>query len=292
MAEANPLVSIIVITYNSAQYVLETLESAKAQTYENIELIISDDGSKDDTVEICKNWLLQNKERFVSTEILTVEKNTGIPANCNRGVKVAKGEWVKLIAGDDVLLPESISLFIEYVKRKNAKFVVTDLTYFNEMGIIDYSTNKQITNFFKKPYEKQKKHYLKYPIFLNSPTFFYSREVILKIGLFDENYFYIEDAPLIYKLFENSIELSFMNKKTVFYRKHDSNMTINNNTINVGLNKDLFSIYLKYRKPNLGSNILCKILTEIDFFLILNNKTNNFYYPIFRKFFNKYKLSI
>ena len=59
-----PLVSIIVITYNSSKYVLETLESAKAQTYENIELIISDDGSTDDTIKICKNWLEKNQDRF------------------------------------------------------------------------------------------------------------------------------------------------------------------------------------------------------------------------------------
>ena len=51
-----PLVSIVVITYNSAEYVLETLESAKAQTYQNIELIVSDDCSADNTVETCSRW--------------------------------------------------------------------------------------------------------------------------------------------------------------------------------------------------------------------------------------------
>ncbi len=55
--DLNPLVSIIVITYNSSKYVLETLESAKAQTYQNIELIVSDDGSTDNTIEICKIWI-------------------------------------------------------------------------------------------------------------------------------------------------------------------------------------------------------------------------------------------
>lgn len=53
----NPLVSVIVITYNSSKYVLETLNSVAAQTYDNIELIISDDCSVDNTVEICRNWL-------------------------------------------------------------------------------------------------------------------------------------------------------------------------------------------------------------------------------------------
>ncbi|MBH2024900.1 MAG: glycosyltransferase, partial [Flavobacteriales bacterium] len=82
----NPLVSVVVITYNSSKYVMETLESVKAQTYENIELIISDDGSTDHTIEMCRVWLAQNNNRFPKTKLLTVEENTGIPANCNRGV--------------------------------------------------------------------------------------------------------------------------------------------------------------------------------------------------------------
>lgn len=101
----NPLVSIIVITYNSAKYVLETLESAKAQTYQNIELIITDDASQDDTVEICKEWLKENKELFVKTELVTVQKNTGISPNCNRGLKLSNGKWLKFIAGDEVIIP-------------------------------------------------------------------------------------------------------------------------------------------------------------------------------------------
>ena len=59
--ENNPLVSINVITYNSSKFVLETLESAKAQTYQNIELIVSDDCSTDNTVEICNLILIKQR---------------------------------------------------------------------------------------------------------------------------------------------------------------------------------------------------------------------------------------
>ena len=103
-----PLVSIIVITYNSSKYLIETLESAKAQTYQNIELIISDDASQDDTVEICEKWIAVNGEQFVRTELVTATMNTGIAPNCNRGVNASKGEWVKLIAGDDILCDNCI----------------------------------------------------------------------------------------------------------------------------------------------------------------------------------------
>ena len=87
----NDLVSIVVITYNSSKYVLETLESAKAQTYQNIELIITDDCSTDNTVAVCKEWLEKNEDRFVKAELVTSPCNTGVPANLNRGVKKAQG---------------------------------------------------------------------------------------------------------------------------------------------------------------------------------------------------------
>ena len=92
-----PLASIVVVTFNSAAYVLETLESAKHQTYRNIELIISDDSSIDNTIGICKKWLLNNKNRFVRTKLITVEKNTGVAANCNRGIANSTSDWIKLV---------------------------------------------------------------------------------------------------------------------------------------------------------------------------------------------------
>lgn len=110
-----PLVSVAVITYNSSKYILETLESIKEQTYSNIELIISDDCSMDSTINLCRTWIQKNKERFVRTEILTIEKNTGISANCNRAEAACKGEWVKLIAGDDILLPQCVACFMDYI---------------------------------------------------------------------------------------------------------------------------------------------------------------------------------
>lgn len=110
-----PLVSVPVITYNSAKYVLDTLESIKAQTYQNIELIISDDCSTDNTVELCQKWVEENKKRFIRTQIITVDKNTGVSANLNRAENICQGDWLKAIAGDDVLLHTCIEEFVKYI---------------------------------------------------------------------------------------------------------------------------------------------------------------------------------
>ena len=100
-----PLISVIVITYNSSSTILETLDSIKRQTYSNIELVVSDDCSKDDTVKKAQNWILDNN---INGIVVTTKKNAGIPANVNKGIKAAKGTLVKIIAGDDILYDYAI----------------------------------------------------------------------------------------------------------------------------------------------------------------------------------------
>jgi alpha-1,3-rhamnosyltransferase len=119
------LVSVPVVTYNAASFVEETLESIFNQTYGNIELVISDDCSKDNTIEIVQKWCEEErvKERFTAIKIVTVPKNTGVSANCNRAISASKGEWIKFIAGDDILLPTCIEDNLNFVRENtNANF--------------------------------------------------------------------------------------------------------------------------------------------------------------------------
>src|SRR5947209_20083704 len=128
--ESLPLVSVIVITYNSASTVLETLISIKQQTLQNIELIITDDCSYDTTVEVCLNWLNLNRERFVNVTILKADKNTGVAANCNRGLKASTGQWIKFIAGDDILLTDCLYNNLHFSRENNSKITFSRMNLF------------------------------------------------------------------------------------------------------------------------------------------------------------------
>ena len=85
-----PTVTVAITTYNSESYVLETLASIKDQTYPKLALIVSDDASKDNTLEKVNNWLSlgNNKERFEKIQVITVPENTGVSANCNRCIYI------------------------------------------------------------------------------------------------------------------------------------------------------------------------------------------------------------
>ena len=100
------LVSVCVVTYNSEKTIRETLDSILAQTYPRLELIVSDDRSTDQTVRICQDWLEENRERFQNTELIVRDQNGGVARNLNTAIQAAAGEWVKPIAGDDLLMPD------------------------------------------------------------------------------------------------------------------------------------------------------------------------------------------
>lgn len=258
--ENNPLVSIRVITYNSSKFVLETLESAKAQTYQNIELIVSDDCSTDNTVEICREWIENNKDRFVRTELITVEKNTGIPSNCNRAVKACRGEWIKGIAGDDILLPHCIEENIKYAKNNNADFVFSDMLYFNEKTELpeDSKLNKLIVKFNNT--SDKLRFYSRLPIFLNSPTWF----MLNKDIIYDETYKLLDDQPFIFNLINAKRKIIYLDIKTIKYRKHPESVQKDKK---IELMRNIHKCYKEYRSVNLSIYNFWDNLFVLNFYI-------------------------
>lgn len=253
------MVSIVVITYNSAKYVLETLESAKAQTYQNIELIISDDGSSDKTVQKCRQWIEKKGERFVRTELITIPENTGVSANCNRGVKGASGEWLKLIAGDDMLLPNCISDNMQYTKDNTDAHIIfsTVKVYQNEFKEECYLKNLPVKfpNILMHPLltaEDQFNILVICDRITYSSSDFISKQTVLKVDGYDETIRLVEDYPMWLKLTRAGERLHYFHKPTVGYRVHAE--AINNTGDQVLFKPSIinsFAVRKKYTHPYL-----------------------------------------
>ena len=99
-----PLVSICIPAYNNAGYIKKTVESILNQTYRNIELIVVDDKSTDDTVEILESI------EDTRLKIYKNEENLGMAGNWNRCLSLARGEFIKLICADDMIDANAIEL--------------------------------------------------------------------------------------------------------------------------------------------------------------------------------------
>lgn len=229
------LVSIIVTTYNSAKFVIETLESAKAQTWQNLELIVSDDCSSDNTVELCSEWIARNKERFVSTDIITVPKNTGVSANCNRCIKASNADWIKFIAGDDILLPNCIEENMKFVaEHAEASIIFSQVLVYQDEFKEDQFAAAIPVNYPENLMNQLFGAADQFKLLLISdrinytPSYFFKKQALLNVGCYDEENKLVEDYPMWLKLTRAGNRLFYFHQPTVGYRRHQQ--ALNNNT--------------------------------------------------------------
>ena len=119
-----PLVSVIIPAYNHELYIRDTLKSIIRQSYEHIELIIIDDGSKDDTLKVIGSMRSICEQRFLRVHVETQE-NQGTCTTLNKLISLAKGEYVLLIASDDELLPNAVASLVEKMEQTPDAGLVT-----------------------------------------------------------------------------------------------------------------------------------------------------------------------
>lgn len=223
-----PLVSVCVITYNSSKYILDTLDSIKKQTYPNIELIIGDDCSTDNTCALVNDWIEKNRTELSHIKFLQNEKNMGVSYNANRVRNNSTGKWIKGVAGDDQLLPNSIAGYMDFVERHpDAEICFGKLQFFSYDSRIDLDKirNDYETNFYariKLPLKKQQKEILK-SLFIPGPGTFYSKRLFDLVGGFDEKYPYCEEDPFYNRILSKGYRVHFIDKELFRYNiRYDS----------------------------------------------------------------------
>lgn len=119
----NNLVSIILPTYNSSEFILDSLLSIQNQTYENWELIITDDFSADSTVQLIEEFMLEENRVSLNTH----EKNLGAGISRNTSLKFAKGTYIAFCDSDDLWEPNKLESQLEFMVKNNYNFTYTNL---------------------------------------------------------------------------------------------------------------------------------------------------------------------
>lgn len=263
-----PLVSVVVITYNSSEYILEGLESVKAQTYKNIELIISDDCSTDNTVELCRQWLEENKHSFKRTELITIERNTGVAGNLNRGINIANGKWIKTLSGDDKFLPYTIEKYINYTSRhpvSNLVFAKFKL-YGNDRDFVKLTKfqYESLYNKIKLDKRSQYKENLKY-LFVPGPGLFYKKAVWEQIGGYDEKYPFCEEDPFMFRIYELGYKVDFIDEELYLYgvRKDSLGRSDDGNILTKHI-RDRIKFYRDTRRNALLRQSMFKTVLNLD----------------------------
>lgn len=232
------LVSLVILTYNFENIIMECLNSLEKQTYKNVEVIIADDCSKDNTLEICKEWKKNNLNRFKRIEIISSSENRGVTKNINIGARKAKGQWVKFLGGDDYLSENSLERFMDFKsKHENCEAVFSFIQEFiegkNGKIFLKKLPLKEGEDFFYMSLKDQFQNILE-NCFPCAPGFFVKNTLLKRMNYFDERFKMVEDYPFWVKLIKNNIKLYFLPEVLVYYRLSENSVSqsLKGNSIN------------------------------------------------------------
>lgn len=201
-------VSVLIATYNSSKYIIDTLNSVFRQTYPLVELIISDDCSTDNTLSICQEWIAAHSDRFSNVACVKTEHNLGIAGNYNNALAQASGEWVKCLDSDDLLLPNCIETFVEATKRQpEMKVWYSGWEIIRDDGTLLF---REPNTFPIATARKQLRSYLVHIQDLHTNTMFIRTDTLRSVGGFDMRYPMTQDIPLTYCLMVHGITLGIL----------------------------------------------------------------------------------
>lgn len=250
----NPVVSAIIPTYNRSHVVCEAIDSVLAQTYSHMEVIVVDDGSKDDTVERLKQY--RDRIRVVH------QTNAGPAAARNRGIAVSRGELIAFLDSDDIWLPQMIERQVALLGRAGEsvpccfcnilmKWNSGDRTSF-EIALLKPDADEGV---WLNPEEILATRFV---LFTQGSVI--RRDVLERIGGFDTNIRYLEDYELPLRL---SLEgpWAFIKEPLVIWRESMTNSVSKNSARDeICTGECLIEIFEKHRSRSAGHATLGKLI--------------------------------
>ncbi|MBE6119206.1 MAG: glycosyltransferase [Erysipelotrichaceae bacterium] len=247
------LVSIVVATYKNIDGLYETLDSIFAQTYGNIEVIITDDGSPNfsDHIEKIESYYKNKaKENITNFEIRPLPVNGGTVKNLNNGLKYVKGDYIMTPAPEDIFTSnESIEHCVSFME--NSDFLIA----FGKMrGVTLDGEYKYELISCESNYDLLKSYSIEDTLnrlfvrdFLPGPAWIARKELFEKYGNFDEDIRLVEDYPYWLHLALNKVRFGYIDEIVVDYKL--SGVSSAGNYSEMFMN-DMFKIYDKYIFPN------------------------------------------
>lgn len=212
-----PRCSVVIPAHNTAPYIAQTVESALSQTFEDIEVIVINDGSTDDTAERLRPY----RERIIYRE----QANLGPAAARNRGLETASGDYVALLDGDDLWAPNRIELMLQFLEsRPEISFATSDafLIYGDQVSKDTYYGRLPR----RRRFRTTRQHYwiLRYNFIFVMTVI--PRRLFERLGAFDENVGWgVEDWDLWIRFLSAGETVGYVDKPLGFYRIRESGLS-------------------------------------------------------------------
>jgi len=234
----NNLVTVGIALYNHEKYIEKCLESIVSQTYKNIELIVIDDGSADNSYQIAKEYL--DSQNLNKNYKIYNRKNKGMCNTLNEIAKQAKGKYISFVGSDDYWMLNKIEEQVTFLENNpditlvHSNSIRVDKND-NEIGFQDYSNKKNSGDIFESiVYAKGE---------INTPSHLYRTKVYEQIGYYYDSKLKFEDTDFWLRLTKVN-KIGFINKNHTYYRWHSGNLSGSKNILKF-YNEELVKIYKK-----------------------------------------------
>ncbi len=246
----NPKVSILIPLYNSEEYIAETLDSCLTQTYKNIEIIIVDDGSKDASLNIAKQY----EKKYQNIKVYT-QKNSGASAARNKAFSLSSGEYIQYLDADDLLHPDKIRLQIEVLKNHDDKTLV-----FGKWGTFQKSIENVIWE--NPPVNKNYDDSIQFLVDLwvsemtvVAYSWLMSRKLVEESGGWNEKLSTNDDGEFSARIVFKASKILFVENSLGYYRKDNEN-SLSKQVTKKALQSSLksFETYIKLMKDDIDKS--------------------------------------
>ena len=214
----SPLVSIYITSHNYANYLEAAIKSALNQTYKNIEIIIFDDNSLDNSPEIIRKYLSYPSINATSSKV-----SVGLRKACNTCIKAAKGDYVIRLDADDILHENCIQNMVTRIKCSNIRldFIFSNYFYISDenkvLGVELIQTNNGTYDAMSLP--------------PHGACCLVAKSVYEKYGYYDETIRRQDGHELWIKMIQNKVSYSHMDLPLWYYRKHGDSLSSNSELV-------------------------------------------------------------
>ena len=212
-----PLVTVMIPCYNHEKFIKESIQSVIDQTYSRLELIVIDDGSKDNSIQRIEEMRLSCEQRFEHFQFVFRE-NRGLSRTLNQGLSLARGEYFSIVASDDIMLSEKTAIQVVVFKKDPLITAVFGAHQY----IDDESHVVSVKKAVYREFNFQEIFYHQHDIPASSQMI--KIDLLREIGGYNENT-KVEDWDLWLRLTEVGAKLVYIPDIIVGYRMHDSNLS-------------------------------------------------------------------
>lgn len=208
------LISIIIPVHNKEEFVWQTVDSALNQTYPNTEVVLINDGSKDRSLEILKEFQIKYPDRVT----LIDSANRGVSAATNLGIQASRGEYIQFLDADDLISPDKINTQISLLKGKVEQSLAT-CSYVGFKGSIQNNNKVPYGAFrsFESGFELLLQFWERQEM-LQPACYLTHKSLIEKVGPWDENLTINQDGEFFMRVLLQAKEIIFDSESLVYYR--------------------------------------------------------------------------